>query len=360
MTRAQILVLAPRSYPRLIQASDTLDFFLIAADKPGASSVLVTDLNELYDLMYARPTFLESITTYTGGGPTALDSLNLTAVSIDGGGNLNQLYIFRVAATGHTETYQARAGTDATSAPDIIRPANYAASTNEIVFYRATPSLPNFIQAFTELADLNGELVLPAAGKKAVVLKDGRLHLDGDGQSLAITSKAGALLTDLSSPAAASKFIELGSITIKDYAPGTSRLLINGHVDIQLTGALDITKLSLQFRPDAVAANDGMQFGALAPADSDFVSWKIHSVCDLQLDFPNVLIEAGSLTNAFISEIDLTTGCSYEGLVTGAGEAFLGSSAVDITLYFGIYIVTSNPALAGSCLSEWQIDYKVF
>lgn len=72
-------------------------------------------------------TVISAATGYTGGGSTKLDGESTTAVDVP------TIYCFKHSTSGWRQ-YLLRAGTDAEASPNIIRPDDYAASTNEKVF----------------------------------------------------------------------------------------------------------------------------------------------------------------------------------------------------------------------------------
>lgn len=71
--------------------------------------------------------FNKTITAYTGGAASALDSIVTTTKTAG-------YYLKFVHATDGVRSYQLTAGTTAESSPDVIRPDDYASSTNEKVW----------------------------------------------------------------------------------------------------------------------------------------------------------------------------------------------------------------------------------
>jgi hypothetical protein len=69
-------------------------------------------------------------TAYTGGGAGALDALVVTSVHAG-------MLAFVRSGTNVT-AHHLRAGTDAESSPGIVRPDNYATTTNEFVWEKLT------------------------------------------------------------------------------------------------------------------------------------------------------------------------------------------------------------------------------
>jgi hypothetical protein len=72
------------------------------------------------------PRYIPAITALTGGGSTALDGLATTALSAT--------YLVNLLISDAQVGYVLRAGTDAESSPNIIRPDDYNASTNAKVW----------------------------------------------------------------------------------------------------------------------------------------------------------------------------------------------------------------------------------
>lgn len=69
--------------------------------------------------------FTPAFTELTGGG-NCLDSLSATVADIN--------KVLQGTVNGELKSYQVRAGSDATSLPGIVRPANFNAVTNAVVF----------------------------------------------------------------------------------------------------------------------------------------------------------------------------------------------------------------------------------
>jgi hypothetical protein len=68
-----------------------------------------------------------NVTGYTGGGATNLDGIATVGLSVP------RVLSFEHASEG-MRTYKLAAGTDAPNSPLVIRPADYAAGTNEKVW----------------------------------------------------------------------------------------------------------------------------------------------------------------------------------------------------------------------------------
>ena len=82
-----------------------------------------TQINDLAEGQ-ARPT----ITGYTGGTSTDLDGITTSGVTVG--------LVVMTLVSSELGFYALAAGTDAESSPDVIRPDDYAASTNEKVWRR--------------------------------------------------------------------------------------------------------------------------------------------------------------------------------------------------------------------------------
>lgn len=96
-----------------------------------------------YALITATTQYLPSLTGMTGGTATDLDSIATVSTAVGG------LYKLVDAATGYARTYELVAGTDAESAPSVIRPDDYAATTNEKV-YKLTDATASGMSSLVE------------------------------------------------------------------------------------------------------------------------------------------------------------------------------------------------------------------
>lgn len=100
---------------------------------PGGLPGQVLAISSLGNVVWANPPssatgiIISTATDYTGGGATRLDGEATVDVSVP------TIYKFKHFALGWKE-YLLRAGTDLESSPDIIRPDDYATTTNEKVF----------------------------------------------------------------------------------------------------------------------------------------------------------------------------------------------------------------------------------
>lgn len=113
-------------------AKQTINLGTVAGDGTGdtlrvGGDKINDNFTELYDADDASSVYLPLVVDYTGGGATKLDGTVTVGVSVP------RIYMF-VHTTLGLLSYQLRAGTDAESIPSIIRPDDYAASTNEKVF----------------------------------------------------------------------------------------------------------------------------------------------------------------------------------------------------------------------------------
>lgn len=77
----------------------------------------------------AAETFLPAVTAYTGGGSTKLDGVTTATLTVP------RLFSFVHASDGW-QLYILKAGTTAESSPTVIRPDDYATTTNEKIFQR--------------------------------------------------------------------------------------------------------------------------------------------------------------------------------------------------------------------------------
>lgn len=134
-----------------------------SATQDAADLPVSTATQEALD---TKPTFLPAVTGYAGGTATDLDSL---PTSTDDIGNC---VMFLSSSSGLMELYKLRAGTDAEDSPSIIRPDDYAGSTNEVVWERQFTSLPSALSISS----------ITLADTSAVILPDGAIGLDGNGR----------------------------------------------------------------------------------------------------------------------------------------------------------------------------------
>ena len=90
--------------------------------RPGAASPSTTGISSAQIIQY-----LPDVVGYTGGGTTKLDGLATAALTA------GRIFAF-VHSTDGLVHYQLRAGTTAEASPGIIRPDDYAATTNEKIW----------------------------------------------------------------------------------------------------------------------------------------------------------------------------------------------------------------------------------
>ena len=118
-----------------------------------------------YALIAATTQYLPSITNMIGGTASDLDSIATVSTAVGG------LYKFVDAGTGYARTYELVAGTDAESSPDVVRPDDFATTTNEKVYklVDATASgLSNVVEDVTPqlggTLDTNGKQMRQSVG----------------------------------------------------------------------------------------------------------------------------------------------------------------------------------------------------
>ena len=95
----------------------------------GSAAVSPTPTSSFYTKVETNAKFVQnqsSLTGLTGGTATDLDSLTTSGIAVGP--------IVAVVLSDVLSYYQLQTGTDAESSPDIIRPDDYAASTNEKIW----------------------------------------------------------------------------------------------------------------------------------------------------------------------------------------------------------------------------------
>jgi len=124
-------------------ADDVLGSSVVALDETEAPNETARlSLDELKAWIVAgglvsgviNKTLLSGVVDLTGGGGTKLDGQNATAA------NVGELWeVFVTQGGGGLQTWRVEAGTAATNVdgePPVVRAANYATTTNEVVFVR--------------------------------------------------------------------------------------------------------------------------------------------------------------------------------------------------------------------------------
>lgn len=171
-----------------------------------------------YALIANTVQYLPSITGTTGGTASDLDSIATTTATVGG------LYKFVDSSTGYARTYELIAGTDAESSPDIIRPDDYATTTNEKIYVLRDSAAGSGISELSEDISPEAGGILSMAGNQfresigADVASATTTTTGNDGNTFTITGTTAITALGAKAVGTVERHIYAGALTLTHHA----------------------------------------------------------------------------------------------------------------------------------------------